>query len=556
MSVNRTNMLAGQGNFGRPWSGNNASASYINTTINNCYGNSNLLIADAGWTSMSGNEPKDARFHEYGSVDANGNTVSTAKRPASTLLNEWTMLRYNPLVYTKGSDDWDPAGITEKYAGVNNVLNTTTIDTSDGTTNEIKLPSAPDGYEFKWESNSEFAVVSDDGTKITLIRPAYGEQPIKATVKLYARESADKQIGGEKSIEFDIAPTSDTENVFTVNGSVSMSAASESEQSVKLEVKKGEAVIKTETVTIPAGQTSQTYSMTNIPVGEYTIYPTAVNEDYNVATEPLTVTGAKDETKEYNVVIKKMAAIKVSSDDFTATGYTPSITAANGFSTEVYTPTGRETANLEAGNKVYRLTKADGVTVAKNVGVSFDIKSMLSSGSSFDNTKSISFGFDLLMETIDYLPSEYTYFDLATSKTNGGNDAADQTRFVRWGVHQGWKQLNFFNALNNRINGDNTQFDKNNTMANRWYRIVGDIDLVNNTVTTTIYDRDKDKEILNKKPFVIAAPDETTGENPNYPADIDLDNLYFNIYMDKNANTSHKMEYYLDNITVEYQDYE
>ena len=62
--------------------------------------------------------------------------------------------------------------------------------------------------------------------------------------------------------------------------------------------------------------------------------------------------------------------------------------------------------------------------------------------------------------------------------------------------------------------------------------------------------------MLNKKPFVIAKADETTGENPNYPTEINLDNLYFNIYMDKNANTSHKMEYYLDNITVEYQDYE
>lgn len=548
--------LAGQGNFGRPWSGNNAGACYINTKINNCYGTSTLLISDAGWTSMSGNEPKDARFHEYGSIDANGNAVSTAKRPASTLLNEWTMLRYNPLIFTKGSDGWDPAAITAKYAGVNNVLNTTTIDTSNGASNEITLPSAPDGYEFKWESNSEFAVVSDDGTKITLIRPAHGEQPIKATVKLYARVSADKKTGGEKSIEFDIAPTSDTENVFTVNGNVSMSAASESDQSVKLEVKKGDAVIKTETVTIPAGQTSQNYSMTNIPVGEYTIYPTALNEDYNIVTEPFNVTGAKSETKEYNVVIKKMTTITVSSGDFSAAGYTPSITAANGFSAEVYTPTGSETANLEAGNKAYKLTKADSVTVAKNVGVSFDIKSMLSSSSSFDNTKSIHFSYDLLMETIDYLPSEYTYFDLATSKTNGGNNAADQTRFVRWGVHQGWKQLNFFNALNNRINGDNTQFDKNNTMANRWYRIVCDIDLVNDSVTTTIYDRDKDMEMLNKKPFVIAKADETTGENPKYPTDINLDNLYFNIYMDKNANTSNKMEYYLDNITVEYQDYE
>ena len=152
-----------------------------------------------------------------------------------------------------------------------------------------------------------------------------------------------------------------------------------------------------------------------------------------------------------------------------------------------------------------------------------------------------------------YLPSDYSYFDLATRTDNGGNDAPDQTRFVRCGVHNRWKQLNFFPAANNRINGDKTQFDENNTMANRWYRIVEDIDLENKTITVTAYDRDKDMEVLNGKPFTIAMPDEN-GDNPNYPTDINLDNLYFNIYMDKKENTSNKLEYYIDNITLEYQD--
>ena len=62
-------------------------------------------------------------------------------------------------------------------------------------------------------------------------------------------------------------------------------------------------------------------------------------------------------------------------------------------------------------------------------------------------------------------------------------------------------------------------------------------------------------EVLNGKPFTIAMPDEN-GDNPNYPTDINLDNLYFNIYMDKKENTSNKLEYYIDNITLEYQDFE
>lgn len=38
------------------------------------------------------------------------------------------------------------------------------------------LPSAPNGYEFSWASESEYAVVSEDGTKIIVTRPASGEE--------------------------------------------------------------------------------------------------------------------------------------------------------------------------------------------------------------------------------------------------------------------------------------------------------------------------------------------------------------------------------------------
>ena len=92
-------------------------------------------------------------------------------------------------------------------------------------------------------------------------------------------------------------------------------------------------------------------------------------------------------------------------------------------------------------------------------------------------------------------------------------------------------------------------------MAIRWYRIRTDIDLVTKTITTTVYDRDKDMQILNGKPFVIAAPDED-GNNINYPVSASLNDLYFNIYMDKRANTENKLEYYIDNISLEYSDYE
>ena len=58
------------------------------------------------------------------------------------------------------------------------------------------------------------------------------------------------------------------------------------------------------------------------------------------------------------------------------------------------------------------------------------------------------------------------------------------------GVYKGWSQFNIYTANNTRINGDNTQFNRGNNMANKWYRIVADIDLENQIITTTLYDRD------------------------------------------------------------------
>lgn len=552
------------GTLGRAWSGVNASANYINTVIDKCTrsGHSgDSMVVGSGWGVMGGTQPKDARFHEYNSVDPNGKAVDLSSRPLETKLNEWSMLYYNPYVFTSGNDAWDPANFADKYEGVNSVINATTIDTSDASTNTVSLPSAPSGYEFSWESSSEYATVSSDKTKITVVRPANGEAPIQATVKLYVRESANKTIGGEKSIAFDIQPTMDIENVFAVNGTVNLSKASDADQAITIKFMNGEAVIKTTIVTVSAGSTSQTYSAANIPVGSYVAYPTTANTEYNVTPVSQEITGTKGQEINMDINARKMETIKVSSDDFSAAGYTPSITSATGFSAGAYTVIGDETANLgEAGNVVYKLTKDEGKTVAAKTGVSFDIKSMLPAGSSLANTKTIQFRYDFLMETIDFYPSEYSYFDLATSKTNAGKDAADQTRFARVGVHKSWGQLNFFDSLNARINGDNTQFDKNNVMANKWYQIVCDVDLENQTIYVTAYDKnwkdgDAGTHMLNKKPFTISAPD-GDGINLNYPKSIDLSNLYFNIYMDKKADTSTKMEYYLDNIEVEYQDFE
>lgn len=539
---------AGQGTMGRPW-GDDVAAAYINTVINSV--NGKLLINDKGWTSMSGHQPEDARFREYGSTKADGSAVDTSKRVEGSMLNEWTMLRYNPYVYTSGNDGWDPANMSETYAAVNDVIDSTNIDTSDGSAMEISLPQAPEGYEFSWESTSEFAVVNDEGTKISLIRPANGENAINAEVKLYARKADDRNIGAEKTIGFEIAPTTDTENTFTIAGKAVINPAPETEQIITVTVKKGNAVIKSEDVVFAPGDTEQAYSMENIPIGSYIVEAQTANEEYNILTEAEEISGEKGETKEYNVEIKKMTSISVTNSDFDTV--LPTVNAESGFSAGVYTASGSETANLGAGNKVYRLTKAEGSSVSASTGVSFKLNDMLPQGATLANTKSFKFSFDFLMESTAYMPSDYSYFDLASSTANAGKDAADTTRYVRWGVHKGWGQFNFMRTDNTRVNGDNTQFDKNSVMANKWYRMIADVNLENKTIYVTAMDRDNDT-ILNKKSFVIAEP-ASDGTSAQFPSDAGTDELYFNIYMSK-KDTTNKMEYYFDNITLEYSDFE
>lgn len=64
---------AGKYNLGRPW-GDSPHATYLNTTFK-------LLPTDAGWAGMTSGCV--IRFHEYGSMDANGTTLDLSKRSIS-----------------------------------------------------------------------------------------------------------------------------------------------------------------------------------------------------------------------------------------------------------------------------------------------------------------------------------------------------------------------------------------------------------------------------------------------------------------------------------------
>ena len=66
------------GYFGRPW-GASADIAFVNTKLQY-----EGIITSAGWTSMSGNQPENAKFKEYGTT-ANGSPVNTSGRVYGTV---------------------------------------------------------------------------------------------------------------------------------------------------------------------------------------------------------------------------------------------------------------------------------------------------------------------------------------------------------------------------------------------------------------------------------------------------------------------------------------
>ncbi|MBO4867380.1 MAG: pectate lyase [Ruminococcus sp.] len=71
-------MKVGSGYFGRPW-GADADVAFVNTKLS-----SESMITSAGWTSMSGNQPGNARFKEYNTT-VNGQAVNTSGRVSGTV---------------------------------------------------------------------------------------------------------------------------------------------------------------------------------------------------------------------------------------------------------------------------------------------------------------------------------------------------------------------------------------------------------------------------------------------------------------------------------------
>lgn len=502
--------------LGRPW-GQDAHVTY-----KNCVLQASDTVVAIGWADMSGNRKEDAFFREYGTKLANGLNADLSGRLDGTILNDWSVLEHNPYNYLDGNDGWDPLDLAGEYAGVNTTAAETTLEIPEGTSNQVALPAAPSGYEFRWESNTEYAVVSDDGATVRVIRPANGEEPISTTITLYVRETGDNSIGTRSTIPVVISPTTDTENVFTVSGTISIDgAAAVQDVTVHVGFYLGGALIKQVEATIPQGGSSAQYEATGIPAGSYDVVFNSLVDEYKVLAPTdgaTTVTGTAGGSNTIDATVARLVGrtFDITSAP-TSFGSGASVNSSDG----AFTVTGNGTggAYWNISDMVSDITDSDTVTIAFTVDMSAQYQSS----------------------------SNGAAIDITNGRPDNFSTSANGNRYARTNAGR-WDQLNIFdngagatsgssNTERQWLNCSGSKFDASAEAALQTVEIT--IDYKNSKMTARA-------KVANAEEW--QSYDAFTG----FPADPDKDALYMAVYPgDAGSNT-----FTVQDITVAYSVFE
>lgn len=498
----RTNTT--KGNLGRPWYGD-AQVTFYNCTVkDNSVGAP--CLNDVPWSDMSANKKEEARFYTYGIKDGSGNEINASggivntKAEYGIALSDYQILPYNPRNYLSG---WDPMGFGSGYlTAVDAALSSANVTIPAGASTEVTLPTPTEGIEYTWVSASENAKVSEDGTKLTVLRPANGEADISSTVTLYAKDTT-SNYGDRKTIDVTIGATTDTTNVFTTQGTVSLGSAPESDVELSIKFYKNSALIKTATATVNAGETSVAYTAGNIPVGTYDVEVTADLESGYTVTSPedgkATVTGAIGDTVTLDITAQQIV------DDTVDLG----ISYASGSNTSLQTYDLIALAKTAGADS--SIDKSDVVTVDYTVNV----KSALAA---------------------------YGYIDLLSGTPNStiATSGVD-SRFVLAKLNSSWNQIDMVDSAQGFSGASNN--------GNQWLNISGNFDYTTpSKVSVTI----------NYKDEVITVEATGSGKSQTYtsytfsafPSSYSKGALNMAVYPTDNTNTN---DFEISNVSVTYK---
>lgn len=522
--------------LGRPWK-NGAQATYYMCTIED----ENTIVTNGNaWSSMDNKDPKEnANFIEFGSVYPNGTNAIPPKTSTNDrmdyVVDEWEILEYNPRNYLRSNidefpGDWDPMDFAKNYLNVDaevavaEVNVNTAIEQTSG--NTITLPDASNGFEYKWISSSPNATVN--GNSIEIIRPASGMEPIQASIVLYVKESG-TEFGDRVEVPLTITPTNDTENVFTLSGKVIIPEAFSTDVNYLVELRTNGALVKTENATIPAGQTSGTYSALNIPYGTYDVKVSVDNAELQIATPDrgtTTVTGTNDDkAKDLDIVIGKLVSksVKVTTD--------PSMTAGDSklsFTNNAgeYTfKTSGDTANGYYWNLIDSIDESerDAVANAKTMTVTYSLSPIAAAKANLKES----------------------YIDLKSGSSIPGEYKAstDTSRFNRLKMNASWEQLDMIDGSVAGYGGTSNTENQQLNLSGKW--IYGSTSTA--TIKNTISFENSITNVLG------------TGENTNsggnkdmevsfgaFPTDVNMSNLFLVIYPNKSGANITISELYIE----------
>ncbi len=449
-----------------------------------------------------------------------------------------------------------------------------TIPTNVGATDiEVDLPlTTANGNVISWSKDKDDTVIEIGKDGKAVFKAQQGETTAKLTA-VVTNAAAAKYPGCQNpgvintisySKTYGITFEKNATESFSVKGNVTFEIAPTKDVDVKIEVLKGTDVQGRAIVTMPAGQTTKEYTISDIVPGEYDIQASVTTEgvDSKVrkvadaeSNEITKITGTKDDVV-VNVTVGEWG-IKYAID-FDTKEVLPQKLTKNSDTGESLT-VAVETDN---GNKYLKMT-ATGAGGA-NVGVGYDLFNAINIPSNdLEKIKNadevtVSYKVKRISATQD------SYFDLTSgSGENGfapqvGDTYGYEGRFCYLQTHNSWSQFNLvsknFNetiaqmGVGNNGVSNGLKFENN---TNAWYDINLNIDYKNNTVLGTIGVGDNIATLVLDGGSLNGTNGLYPGiDSSKFPTTISRDKLNLAFYP-RNSNC----EYWLDDIQISYDDW-
>ncbi len=528
------NVLANttESDFGGSWN-SDGQVLYYNTTLDNPHkvGKSDVTISAGGWGRFDADQGLD-RLYEFGTKDQNGTLVSTSGRIVNksvaeggpgmgTVLDDWQVLEFNPRNYFLAStggwaEDWDPMNFGEKLAKVDQALSNASVTVPEGAETVVDLPTAPQGLDYKWESASPNATVTQDG-KLSVIRPAAGEEPIESEITLYARETG-TTLGDKKTIKITIAPTTDTENVFKIPVTITTNSALATASDYEVTVSKSGALIKKATITMPAGQKEVKANIENIPASA-----DGIEYDVKVVSksDKITLTSPEDG-------VAKVMGKKGVDAPLAITGERRVDATVDLGSAVSYKPTGADIKSYDLIALAKSAGADDGIATSDSITVSYDL-------------------------TVPQLPiAKDVFIDLLSSAPTAKKTDALNSRFALWRMNQNWNQLDMVDCSQGFVgssNGDHQWLNLTGKFGGGERKNASSLDFTKGTKSTisTVIDY-KNSVITGMGTGGSANKTETNTYTFNaFPTNCTKGSLYLAVYPDGAD------EWTIDNVKITYK---